>query len=85
MKKYTLTAKLTSKGFLLRRKNDGFSSVELLGILHLSMEEILDQLKGNIKPDIIIRQVVTNKKPGKTNKTSITSQSPSRDEGKEEG
>lgn len=40
------------------RKNDGFNPYEILGFLYHASSEILDQMKGNIKPDIIKRKVV---------------------------
>jgi len=44
----------------LKRKSEGFSALELLGVLVLTKDEIIAQLKGTIKPDIIKRQVVTD-------------------------
>lgn len=38
--------------------NDGFSALELLGIFELKIDDIKDQMSGNIKPDIIKRTVV---------------------------
>ena len=40
------------------RLNDGFTSVELLGILQLASAEVLEQIKGTIKPDVITRTAI---------------------------
>lgn len=40
------------------RINDGFSWIELLGILDLIRSEILEQVKGTVHPKIIERNVV---------------------------
>lgn len=46
----------------MSRKNDGFTSFELLGTLELIQLEIKEQMAGNIKPDFIERQIVKDKK-----------------------
>ena len=43
---------------LLRRTCRGFTSYELLGIVIMLREEISDQIKGKIKPDVIERRVI---------------------------
>jgi len=45
-------------GTQLIRTNDGFDAFELLGLLELAQLEIIEQIKGNIKPDIIKRNIV---------------------------
>ena len=45
----------------LKRTNDGFNSFELMGILELSKDDIINQIKGNVKPDIVKRKVKLNK------------------------
>lgn len=42
----------------LRRKNDGFNIMELLGILSSTILDINEQIKNPIEPDIIERQVI---------------------------
>lgn len=42
----------------LGRINDGFSSLEILGIITLSIDDIMQQIKGIIKPDIISRTII---------------------------
>jgi hypothetical protein len=48
-------------GTQLIRTNDGFDAFELLGLLELAQLEIIEQIKGNIKPDIIKRNIVEDK------------------------
>lgn len=45
----------------LTRTCDGFNPIELLGVLELAQLEIVDQIKGAIKPDIIKRKVIVRK------------------------
>ena len=42
----------------LNRVNDGFNPFELLGMLEISKDDIIQQIKGQIKPDIIKRKVI---------------------------
>ena len=60
MKKvYTIVVSIDEKGKqTMRRINKGFSAIELLGTLELTKSEILEQIKGTIKPDVINRQIV---------------------------
>ncbi len=44
----------------MHRVNDGFSPYELLGILEEAQQDILDQIKDKVKPDVIKREVVDN-------------------------
>jgi len=44
----------------LKRTNDGFNALELMGVLELSKDDIINQIKGNVKPDIIKRKVKLN-------------------------
>ena len=46
----------------MKRVCDGFNSIELLGLLDYIREEILKQMKGKIKPDIVERKVIVDKK-----------------------
>ena len=45
----------------LNRTNEGFTAYELLGILTQAKENILKQMAGEIKPDIINRKVIEDK------------------------
>ena len=42
----------------LKRTCEGFNAFELMGVLELSKDDIINQIKGNIKPDIIKRKVI---------------------------
>ena len=44
----------------MQRTNDGFNPLELLGICNLASIEIREQICGNIKPEVIKRNVITN-------------------------
>jgi len=60
MKSYTVTVgadPITAKTFM-HRKNDGFTALELLGICAMISAELLEQMAGRIRPDIIKREVV---------------------------
>ena len=46
----------------LKRTNDGFNSFELLGLVVDIKEEILEQIRSNITPDIVERRVIVDKK-----------------------
>ena len=42
----------------LSRTNDGFNPLELMGLLELSKDDIINQIKGAVKPDVIKRKVI---------------------------
>jgi len=42
----------------MKRYNDGFSAMELLGLLQFISDEVMKQMYGEIEPDMIERQVV---------------------------
>ena len=44
----------------LCRTNDGFNPFELLGVLEISKDDIINQIKGVVKPDVIERKVIDN-------------------------
>jgi hypothetical protein len=39
-------------------RNDGFTPLELIGLLSYKMDDIMAQMKGEIKPDVIERELV---------------------------
>ena len=45
----------------LSRTNDGFNAFELMGLLELSKDDIIDHIKGNVKPEIITRKAIKRK------------------------
>ena len=42
----------------MQRTCDGFTAYELLGAITLAQQEIIDQIQGRIRPDIIKREVI---------------------------
>ena len=42
----------------ISRTNDGFNAYELMGVLELSKDDIINQIKGNVKPEIIKRKII---------------------------
>jgi hypothetical protein len=61
-KVYTVKSIIYSDGTTtLERTNDGYSSMELLGLLEMSQMDIIEQIKGVIKPDFIERKVIVDK------------------------
>ena len=44
----------------LFRECDGFNAYELLGVLDLTAKDIVQQIKGVIKPDVVKRNVITD-------------------------
>lgn len=39
------------------RKNEGFNTMELLGVLSYTEGDILDQMRGNLRPEIIEKKI----------------------------
>lgn len=63
VKRYTIEEEHYEDGSqLLRRVNDGFTAMELLGLLTFITDEIFSQVRGAFKPDKIERQVVVDSK-----------------------
>jgi hypothetical protein len=59
IKRYIIEHEFTGEGKgSLTRRNEGFNPWELLGLLEHSQMEILKQLSGEIKPDVIKREVI---------------------------
>jgi len=47
----------------LQRTCQGFNAYELLGLVTLAKSEIVQQIKGDVKPDIIERKVINDSAP----------------------
>ena len=58
VKVYQIQVEKTSEGSKLSRVNNGFNSLELLGLLNFLREDIFKQLRGEIKPDVVKRTVI---------------------------
>ena len=56
---YTIIEQIYDDGSKrLKRVNDGYEPIYLLGLLEWTQKEIIKQMEGMIKPDIIERNVV---------------------------
>ena len=64
-KTYTLSVIRYADEIHLKRENNGFTPMELMGYLEMIQLEILQQVSGELKPDIVERTFV---KPTKTEK-----------------
>jgi len=42
----------------MKRVNDGFNPMELLGIIDFVKDDIMAQVHGKIKPDVVERTIV---------------------------
>jgi hypothetical protein len=63
-KTYTITCEITKDDKVrIDRVCDGFTAIELLGILEYTQLDILKQMSGEIRPDIVNRTVVEEVKP----------------------
>ena len=60
-KTYTITLEDDGEKATLNRINDGFSPIELLGLLEHIQLDIKAQMAGEFKPDIVKREVVVDK------------------------
>ena len=59
MKKFEIIHEDTEDNmFRETRNNDGFTAYELLGILERVQMDIIAQMRGIIKPDIVKRNVI---------------------------
>lgn len=58
LKKYTIETYEQNGENIMAKCNDGFNAMELLGIMEVSKEDIINQIKGFVKPDIIKRTVI---------------------------
>jgi hypothetical protein len=56
---YTITVITDDNGHTsMTRVNDGFPSMELLGMLHFIINDIEDQIKAQCRPDTVKRIVM---------------------------
>jgi hypothetical protein len=59
---WIIVRRRTNNAMILRRVNIGFNTVELLGLAHMTSLDIQKQMSGEIKPDIIERQIIVDEK-----------------------
>lgn len=57
-KVYTLEARETENGMSIKAQSDGFTPIELYGILAWKMDDIRDQMAGRIKPTVVSRTCI---------------------------
>jgi len=57
VKKWSIEVIETDEGYEMNREGEGFTALELMGILEFVQIEIMEQMRGNIKPTIIKRTV----------------------------
>ena len=62
MKKYTIEVIFENGVYKHTRTNEGFNPYELLGIFELSKMDIIEQMKGNIRPNEIERNLIVEPK-----------------------
>lgn len=55
---YSIIATHEGDSFRIERVNDGFNAIEVLGILEVAKDEVIAQIKGDIKPTEVIRTVI---------------------------
>lgn len=59
MKKYIIEFTQDENGTVaINRTNDGFNFLEILGFIEISRLEVVEQIKGNAKVDVIKRQAI---------------------------
>lgn len=46
----------------LTRTNKGFNAFELLGLMELTQADVIEQIRGEVKPDTIERKVIVDAK-----------------------
>jgi hypothetical protein len=60
MKKYTITLTDDGESISCESVNDGFATLELIGLLEWKLHDIYEQLSGHTKPDIIRRECIVD-------------------------
>ncbi len=56
---YSISVTQDSKGLLgISKRCDGFTPIELLGLLSWAYADILEQMNGHVQPDIVNREFV---------------------------
>jgi hypothetical protein len=60
-KTWTFTMEDDGNKTRLQRVNDGFTPFELLGLCAMIQHDVLDQMRGVVRPDVVTREVVVEK------------------------
>lgn len=58
VKKYSVEMIETDKGYSMNRTCEGFTALELMGMLEFVQMEIIEQMKGIIKPTEVKRTYI---------------------------
>ena len=58
MKKYTLEIESDGNGIRMKGVNDGFTALELLGLVEAKKNDIIAQIRGDIVPEIEHKRIV---------------------------
>lgn len=61
MKRYEFIVIEDGKNYTFNSTNEGFNAFEILGILEKKKIDILEQIEGKIKPDVINRTSIVDK------------------------
>jgi hypothetical protein len=54
-KEFTMKVTCNGEGLNISTEACGFSGLELLGLLAWKQQDLIDQMRGTIKPDIVTR------------------------------
>lgn len=57
-KEFTLTFRVEDNKMAIEGSNVGFTAAELIGLLEWKKQDILNQIAGKIKPDVVKRTVI---------------------------
>ena len=65
-KEFTITFRVEDNKMAIDGRNMGFTAHELVGLLEWKKQDILDQIKGKITPDVVKREYVQTDEETKT-------------------
>ena len=58
---FTLTASRDAEGFEFNSTSDGFTAFEILGLLEYKRDDIIRQMRDEIKPVKVVRTLIVDK------------------------
>jgi len=62
MKSYILRVTVDKEGTQIESESDGFSGFEVLAFIEWKKQDIISQLNGDFKPDIVKRKYIEDEK-----------------------
>jgi lysine/ornithine N-monooxygenase len=62
IKEFTLAFRVEDNNMKIEGNNAGFTAAELIGLLEWKKQDILNQIAGKIKPDVVKRTVIQEDK-----------------------